>query len=298
MDKAGAESSISVVIPNWNGGRTIGKAIESCLRQTFSPIEVLVCDDGSTDGSRDIVMSMGSDLIHWTPGSHSGSPARPRNRGIMTATGEWIAFLDSDDEWMADKLERQLAAVKSQNCLACSTNASRKIDGRVTDLTVSKRPESRISFGDLLAENHVVCSSALVHRSIIDRAGSFNESEGYKNYEDYDYWLRVAIWTDFAYIPFPLVIYSDMPEVSFRSQGKDIAPEQAHEFIRRSLIKQLGSDGLHRPEGEKALGVLVRFQIAIDTERSPIRRLSRLPRKALGKAIRALCRIAGIRKGA
>src|SRR4051794_13419670 len=102
------ENSVSVIIPTWNRAATLGPAIQSVLNQTYPPREVLVCDDGSTDNSVDVVAQLDDQRIRWLPGGRGGRPAIPRNRGIGAATGEWLAFLDSDDEWLPDKLERQL----------------------------------------------------------------------------------------------------------------------------------------------------------------------------------------------
>src|SRR5512135_2903291 len=122
--------SVSVIIPTWNRRETLERAVRSALDQTVVPQEVLVCDDGSTDDSRRIVEAIGDPRVRWVEGPRGGRPAIPRNRGIRESSGEWLAFLDSDDEWMRDKLARQLAAAAGSGCRAVCTNAERFIPGR------------------------------------------------------------------------------------------------------------------------------------------------------------------------
>src|SRR6185295_5594024 len=101
---------VSVVIPTYNRKSVLLESIASVQNQTVRELEILVCDDGSTDGSSDAVgLLMQRDArIRWIPGEHSGYPGISRNRGIRAAAGEWIAFQDSDDLWLPQKLERQL----------------------------------------------------------------------------------------------------------------------------------------------------------------------------------------------
>src|SRR5512143_1318657 len=102
-------NAVSVIIPTWNRGDTILGAIRSALEQSHPVREVLVCDDGSTDGSEAIVHALSDFRVKWLPGAHGGMPAVPRNRGVEASESEWIAFLDSDDRWSPEKLECQIA---------------------------------------------------------------------------------------------------------------------------------------------------------------------------------------------
>src|SRR5690606_38869541 len=97
---------ISVIIPTWNRAETLGKAISSALNQTLSPYEVIVCGvDGSPD--QKVVNSIKDPRVRWIEGGKDGLASIPRNRGIKASKGEWLAFLDSDDEWLPEKLEKQ-----------------------------------------------------------------------------------------------------------------------------------------------------------------------------------------------
>lgn len=207
---------ISVIIPNYNGSKTLEAVIRSCLNQTLEPIEILVCDDGSTDESKKIVDGINNNIVKWIPLSHSGTPAVPRNNGIKISKGEWIAFCDSDDEWLPTKLEKQIAMAKKLNCKASCTNAIRKMNGiNVREKMVNYKKE-KISFSDLLSSNSIVCSSSLVKKSILEKIGGFSEVVEHGSYADFICWLRVLTQTDFAFVGESLVIYDDHPQTSIR----------------------------------------------------------------------------------
>jgi len=97
---------VSVVIPVYNGGRSICRAIDSVLRQSFTDYEIIVVNDGSTDNTDEIVKGYGDKVTYIVQASAGASVAR--NAGIAASRGEWIAFLDADDEWHEDKLARQM----------------------------------------------------------------------------------------------------------------------------------------------------------------------------------------------
>ena len=99
--------SVSVIIPVWNAERTLKATIDSVLNQTIDVTEVLVCDDGSTDSSEEIVKNYSDSRVKWLTGRRGGRPAIPRNIGINNAKCDWLAFIDSDDVWLPNKLEKQ-----------------------------------------------------------------------------------------------------------------------------------------------------------------------------------------------
>jgi glycosyltransferase involved in cell wall biosynthesis len=100
-------SHVSCIIPVFNGDRYLAAAIDSILRQTYSsPVEIIVADDGSTDGTREVAKSFG-ERIRYLHQQHSGAPSA-RNLGLRGTNGEFVAFLDSDDLWLPEKLERQM----------------------------------------------------------------------------------------------------------------------------------------------------------------------------------------------
>ena len=234
--------SVSVVIPTWNRADRLVEAIASALAQTAPVLEVLVCDDGSTDDSakRVAALAAADPRVRWLPGPRGGRPAIPRNRGIAASRGEWLAFLDSDDTWLPGKLEAQLAAARRLGSALVCSNALRVADGRDAGTLLEwSRPVLR--FADLLRENLVVCSSCVARRSLVERAGGFPEAPQFKAIEDYALWLRLSTLGEFAYCADPLVRYRDEPKASIRAE-QEIAPRRQKLLVLDHLQDWLTSD--------------------------------------------------------
>jgi len=216
---------VSVIIPTWNRAAAVVEAVGDVLRQTETDFEILVCDDGSTDESRERVRAIADPRLFWIDGPRSGCPAAPRNRGIGLARGEWIAFLDSDDRWLPSKLARQLEVASAAGVGAVSSNATRLRDGKPAG-TVVDHPRPLIRTSDLLSWNPVVCSSMIVRADVLARCGGFPEDPASLAIEDHALWLRVAALTDIASVPESLVIYRDEPTTSVRARITANADEQ------------------------------------------------------------------------
>ncbi|HLH89461.1 MAG TPA: glycosyltransferase family 2 protein [Xanthobacteraceae bacterium] len=211
--------TVSVIIPTWNRAATVIPGIESALRQTCAPLEVLVCDDASTDDTEALVRQMADPRIRWLPGPRGGRPAIPRNRGMAAARGEWLAFLDSDDEWLPHKLQAQLQAVAKSGRLASCTNAWRIVAGVRQPAPLLDRPPPVLGLDTMLAGNIVVCSSALIHRSLVATVEGFPEPKLFTAIEDYAMWLRVSALTEFDCLAAPCVLYRDDPAGSLRAES-------------------------------------------------------------------------------
>ena len=213
------KSDISVIIPCFNCAATIKRAIKSVLSQTLKPLEILVCDDGSTDNTHAVVNSIRSPLVKWLNAKkHTGKPAVPRNKGLKKAGGKLLAFLDADDEWLPGNLEKQIAAAKKTRCLAVCSNAYRKINNKKQNKLYFNFPTKIFNLVNLLITNYVICSSMVIHRSLLKKTIGFSENNELISIEDYAFWLRIAAQTTIYYLDAPLVIYNDQFKTSIRSK--------------------------------------------------------------------------------
>jgi hypothetical protein len=158
----------------------VGRAIESALAQTCPPTEVIVVDDGSTDDTAAVVERYRAPVrLIRKP---NGGPASARNVGASVATGEWLAMLDADDWWYADKLARQLALATPPG-VALVHALARHSRARIPH---------EVRLADLLRSNLIINSSVLIRRRVFERLGGFDVSPELVSVEDYALWLRVA----------------------------------------------------------------------------------------------------------
>ena len=216
---------VSVIIPTWNRNKTIKKAIHSALNQTIIPFEILVCDDGSTDNTLGIVKSLNNPKVKWISGEHSGLPAVVRNRGIRESKGDWLAFLDSDDWWEKDKLEKQLKLAHKLGVKAVCSNAYvvNPHSDKKERLYFSKNEvKNTLSFSEFLATNYIICSTMLVKKKLVTDCGSFPEETTLKAIEDYALWLRISTKTKIVYSDKPLVNYFNDPDNSVRKTWNNV----------------------------------------------------------------------------
>lgn len=173
---------VSVVIPVYNGERYLAEALESVFAQTLPPHEVIVVDDGSTDGSAAIAGRYPVTLIR----RENRGPAAARNTGVAVCTGEYLAFLDADDTWMPEKLERQvalLAAAGTEAAIALSHMRLNKEEGDIRKLEFVLGEQAR---EDVLPA--YLPSAWVMPLSLFRSVGPFNES--YRVSEDTDWYLR------------------------------------------------------------------------------------------------------------
>lgn len=230
--------NVSVIIPTWNRVSTIKRAIDSALNQSISVLEVLVCDDGSTDNTFEIVKSLNNPKIKWISGEHSGLPAVVRNRGIRESKGEWLAFLDSDDWWEKDKLERQFELVKKLQVKAICSNAYviNPHSNKGERLYFSnKEVKDVFGFNELLTNNSIICSSMLADKQLVMDCGGFPEDSALKAIEDYALWLRLSTKTKIGYSNMPLVNYFNDPGNSIRKVWSDARLQK--KIVFRNFLK-------------------------------------------------------------
>jgi glycosyltransferase involved in cell wall biosynthesis len=196
--------AVSVVIPTYNRAAYIADAIRSVLAQPVQDIEVIVADDGSTDDTPEVVAQFGS-AVTYVPLPHRGQPAATRNGGLRVAGGEFAAFLDSDDLFLPDKLEMQLAALRvhPQGGLVYSDGIFFRDDpARPTGHVLDGLPTpSGNVFAELLRGNFLAPATVLIRRACLEAVGFFDERPDFFAVEDYDLWLRIAAQFQFVYAP-------------------------------------------------------------------------------------------------
>jgi GT2 family glycosyltransferase len=175
---------ISVVIPAYNGGDLLCQAVDSVLAQTMADFELIVVDDGSTDGSAQRLPA--DDRLVLIRQRNTGTAAA-RNAGIAAATGEWVALLDQDDRWYPDKLERQLPYLTGDVDLAHSGADFVDAAGRVTS-TVHADPA--LDVHALLSWCQLVVQTALIRRTVLAEVGGFDQE--LSGADDWDLWVRIA----------------------------------------------------------------------------------------------------------
>jgi glycosyltransferase involved in cell wall biosynthesis len=198
---------ISVIIPTYNSAHYLREAIESVLDQTYKDLEIIVIDDGSTDNTKEIVKTY-MDRIIFLQQANSG-PARARNLGIQKSSGEFVAFLDADDIWYPEKLERQIEIFlkNPQYGLVHSDALIRSVDNSQPDrlwFDFKRRVKSGKVFSDLLAECSIILPSVIIRRQCLEETGCFDEN--LKIWEGYDLWLRVAYSYLIGFVDAPLFL--------------------------------------------------------------------------------------------
>ncbi len=210
---------------------------------------MLVCDDGSTDDTLALLRTVFADVPNVKVLSlpHSGFPAAARNAGIAAASGDWLAFLDSDDVWLPEKTARQWAAIQAQPAigLVCANAfvARHGDDPQMRATLLRDVPTGEVSLARLLEENIVITSSALVKRTLLQAAGAFSVQPGLRSAEDYELWLRLATLAPVHYLDEPLVIYQDDSADSVRRGDMPSSLWQAHLTALKSFRAHLTTAG-------------------------------------------------------
>jgi len=199
--------AVSVIIPTYNRDALLKRAIESVLNQSFDDFEILVIDGARSELTRGLVRSFGDGRIRYIPQRGKGI-ANARNLGVLKARGEFIAFLDDDDRWREDKLERQLelfGELPDDYGIIYTAFTYYYLEKR--RILGIKHPKAR---GDvyryMLKDNITGTSTIMVKRECFRKAGIFRES--FPTCEDWDMWLRMSRICRFGAIDEPLVDYS------------------------------------------------------------------------------------------
>jgi glycosyltransferase involved in cell wall biosynthesis len=189
---------ITVGIPSYNHAKFLAKCLNSVVNQTYPNLEVIVVDNYSTDGTDDILSGFSDHRISVIKVNNGGSIAMSRNTILDKSRGEWIAFLDSDDWWKEDKLEK------------CAHNFRAGIDliyhdlivvdettDRTQSMSIKSRKLEKPVFKDLIIKgNTIATSSVVVRKTILGKVNGMNESEEMFGIEDFNTWLKISQITD------------------------------------------------------------------------------------------------------
>lgn len=239
---------VSIIIPTYNCARYIGRALDSVCAQTYKDYEILVVDDGSTDDTKDVVMQYGRKVAYLYQQNRGVSAAR--NHAISQASGELLAYLDADDMWYAEKLEKQVAFLDTHHECGMIHSEISVIDEQDAIIHVSFNQETKrpVPQGhcvqDMLKRSHIQTLTVVERRDCFDCVGSFDERLPVA--QDYLHWIRIAMggWA-IGYLGEPLAMYrwrkgSLMGNVTRLTKDLELIYESL--LYEKSLVSQFDAE--------------------------------------------------------
>ena len=251
---------VSVVIPLFNKARWIRRAVDSVLSQTFQDFELIVVDDGSTDGGGQLVTEVTDSRVRLIRQQNQGASAA-RNVGIESSKGEWVAFLDADDTWLPGNLLSNFEMSKQYPALSWTAGVYRKIvSGQVSSVVAADVTELDDKVGDTIPDiltvidrSYLSTISVVIKRDVFDKVGLFDT--GLQTAEDVDMWVRIGIeHPTVGYISEPVADYFiDAPGSLTKKFPEEISQSSVVRFSQKctALADELGGD---RGEGIQRLG--------------------------------------------
>lgn len=235
---------VSIIIPTYNRAHSIMDSINSVLNQTYPYFELLIIDDGSTDGTETLIKSINDDRVKYYKTTHNNGASAARNYGISVANYKYIAFHDSDDIWLPEKLEKQMSLITSDSslgmvyCQMLCHNVNKEMTTNSAVLTPDDSiPESQKSgmiFEYLLKRNIIGIPTMLIRKECLTRVGILNES--YKALEDWELALRIAKEYPIGFINEPLYVYN------ISSSGNVSANHAAYFEARINMLDSFRED--------------------------------------------------------
>jgi glycosyltransferase involved in cell wall biosynthesis len=241
---------VSVVIPVYNRPDLLQRAVKSVSRQSFTPFEILVVDDGSTPAVGPLKDFNSIDVKVLRNEQNKGVSAA-RNLGIREANGDWIALLDSDDEWMEEKLQKQIQHIEQHEGLHAVHTGEKWIRNGNEVIPPAYLNKSPDNLWERSLQHCLICpSSVLLHKSIFQSIGLFNEN--LPVCEDYEFWLKLLLHNEIGLVEEKLVLkhggHSD--QLSTTTWGMD-------RFRVQALINLIESSTLNEEQYVSAISVLV-----------------------------------------
>ena len=216
---------VSVIIPTFNREAYLREAIASVFAQSYSNWELIVVDDGSTDGTRADLVSLTDRRMHVVPLEHCGNPARLRNVALARAAGRYVAFLDSDDMWMPEKLELQIGDLMGHPDRRWSYTYCKRIDQYGAEVPLPRGKRWRPYAGCILealiaADAWVAMPAVVVEREAMRGIGGFDETLLFC--EDYDAWLRLSMRWPASVLARPLAVVCEHPGSSSKGRVESL----------------------------------------------------------------------------
>jgi len=233
--------SVSVVIPTYNYAKYIARSVESVVNQSFQDFEILVVDDGSTDNTREVIETKYKTKVRYFYQENSGAPSA-RNRGIEESKGDYLAFLDADDEWFPSKLEKQIDKFKSSaDTVGLIYSGFAYIWGESEDKGNKIIPTLRGNIFPSFLKGSVLGSpTPVIRKPCFQKAGTFDET--LPSSQDWDMWLRISKHYEVDFVPDVLAkhyIHDDQisERMDLKIQGIEMVIQKHHEdFSHYPLI--------------------------------------------------------------
>lgn len=222
------EPLISVVIPTFNRPSFIERACNTVINQSYKNTEIIIVDDASTTSYVDTIEKLAFKNVVYIKHKKNGGGSAARNTGIEAAQGEYIAFLDDDDEWLPQKLEKQLQSL-SENCQAshCGYAIKSSKQTRIEKANV-------ITLDDLRQNNKLASTTGLLCAKSVLEETMFDSS--LHRAQDWDIYIRIAMKTNFAYVTEPLYIYDDGDHARMSNKFSTISIEDYK--LRLDMLKK------------------------------------------------------------
>lgn len=194
---------VSIILPTYNGRERIGSAIRSVLNQSYDNFELLIIDDGSPDSIDKIIGSFNDHRVKYFKNEKNLGIQKTLNRGLKNSTGDYIARIDDDDEWIdKDKLQKQVRFLEQNKDHVLVGTSANIIDGSGVKIAEYDLPTTDAKIRErMLLRNCFLHSTILVRRSVLGEVGGYSENENIRHVEDYELWLRVGVKGKIANIP-------------------------------------------------------------------------------------------------
>ena len=289
---------VSAIVPTYNRAGIVGDAIDSILGQTYPHVEVIVVDDGSTDGTQSVLNRYG-DRIRVITQENAGAAAA-RNRGVEAARGDLLAFLDSDDLWLPRKLERQVTLLEkagpSAVCCLCNIRMRWHDKDRSSFEIAQLNPPCEegiwLNADEVLATRFVLFNQGVViRREVMERLGGFDESLRFM--EDFDLPLRLSLEGRWTFIREPLTVWRETKDSLYgMSKVEELCQR---ECTVQAFEKHLAA--LVRNDGRRALQKRVRRQVRKSRRQLTATRVGGMSFRGAGTLGRVLAKIEQFRSG-